>query len=359
MSKLERLTGIELCRGLAAFAVILVHSGDETWGIPIADSAVEFRQMFYFAVPFFIASYFYFATKKAPHAIAQNLWQRKIRRIVIPYVIWSTLFLLSKSFTFVLTDNIDRVQELWSNPIDIIFFGAASYHLYFLPILISGTILLYSAQYLLKQNALLLVFEALSALIFWQWLVSSENSFVLGEYVAFPAILNLFSSQTLVHPIVRITIINLAWIGNCLPYFFIALLLNHLWHIERRGWVYYQVTFLFFLFCLILMNITRADFIFKGVLDVTNAFTLLLFGVSISHKLDSDLITNLGYCSFGIYFIHPYVKSIISLCLSTFFPQLVDSISIFSMLLYAIPTFILSWIIINICKQNKFIAQYI
>jgi peptidoglycan/LPS O-acetylase OafA/YrhL len=30
MEKKQRLSGIDLCRGLAAYAVILVHSGDET-----------------------------------------------------------------------------------------------------------------------------------------------------------------------------------------------------------------------------------------------------------------------------------------------------------------------------------------
>lgn len=60
MGKSAKLVEIELCRNLAAFDVILVYSGDDTWGIPIADSSVKFRQLFYFAVPFFIASYFYF-----------------------------------------------------------------------------------------------------------------------------------------------------------------------------------------------------------------------------------------------------------------------------------------------------------
>ena len=53
MLKENRLAGIDLCRGLAAFAVILVHSGDETWGIPISNRAIQFRHLFYFAVPFF------------------------------------------------------------------------------------------------------------------------------------------------------------------------------------------------------------------------------------------------------------------------------------------------------------------
>ena len=359
MSKSAKLIGIELCRGLAAFAVILVHSGDETWGIPVTDNAIEFRQLFYFAVPFFIASYFYFATKKTPEAIAQNLWQRKIRRIVIPYLLWSTLFLLSKSFTFILTNNTTQLQNLWSEPVNIVFFGAASYHLYFLPLLISGTILLYSAKYLLKQNITVLLLQCLVSIVFYQWLATTENSFVLGEYVAFPHILSLFISQTPAYSTARIILINLAWLINCLSYFSIALLLNHVWQIESCRWLYHRKTSLLFLFCLILMNVIKADFLFEAILRVAIAYCLLLFGISISHRLNSNLIVNLGYCSFGIYLIHPYIKSIVSFGLKTLIPQTVQSVSIFSMLLYAIPTFILSWIVINVCKKNKFVSRYV
>lgn len=358
MSKSAKLTGIELCRGIAAFAVILVHSGDESWGISIADSAVQFRQLFYFAVPFFIASYFYFATKKAPQAIAQNLWQRKIRRIIIPYWLWSTLFLFSKSFTFVLTNNIARLKELWSEPVNIIFFGAASYHLYFLPLLISGTVLLYSAKYLLKQSMTTLILLCFVSIVFYQWLITSGNDFVLGEYVAFPPILDL-ARPSLIHSVVRVISINFAWIINCLPYFFMALLLNQVWRIENRQWLYHQTTRLLLLFCLVLMNIVKTDFVFAGILKVAIAYCLLLFGISISRRLNSKIIIDLGYCSFGIYFIHPYVKSIIGFIFRISNFEFFQSISIFSMLLYAIPTFVLSWLIVHILKKNKFIAQYI
>jgi hypothetical protein len=45
-----RLLGIELFRGISTYAVILVHSGDETWNLPSSAAAIEFRYHFYFAV---------------------------------------------------------------------------------------------------------------------------------------------------------------------------------------------------------------------------------------------------------------------------------------------------------------------
>ena len=56
----HKLLGIELCRGLATYAVILVHSGDESWGVATDPSAIAFRLYFYFGVPFFSRRRFLF-----------------------------------------------------------------------------------------------------------------------------------------------------------------------------------------------------------------------------------------------------------------------------------------------------------
>ncbi len=63
MEKKSRLLGIDLCRGLAAFVVVVVHSGDETWGVPVRYWALQFRLLFYFAVPFFLTVSFFFTTQ--------------------------------------------------------------------------------------------------------------------------------------------------------------------------------------------------------------------------------------------------------------------------------------------------------
>ncbi|MEL6495598.1 MAG: acyltransferase family protein [Cyanobacteria bacterium J06623_7] len=97
MSKTTRLNGIDLCRGLAAFAVILVHSGDETWGVPIAEAAIRFRHLFYFAVPFFLAASFYFGTKKLPLVLDASFWQKKFKRIILPYLFWSLFYVVMKT----------------------------------------------------------------------------------------------------------------------------------------------------------------------------------------------------------------------------------------------------------------------
>jgi len=87
MKNQRRLLGIDLCRGLAAFAVILVHSGDRSWGIPISDSAIQLRHSFYFAVPFFLATSLYFTTQKNLSNFTLYFWQKRLKRIIVPYLL--------------------------------------------------------------------------------------------------------------------------------------------------------------------------------------------------------------------------------------------------------------------------------
>jgi peptidoglycan/LPS O-acetylase OafA/YrhL len=362
MDKTIRFVGIDLCRGLAAFAVILVHSGDETWGIPISDRAIQFRYLFYFAVPFFLAASFYFSTKKLPLKISISFWQKKFRRIIIPYLFWSLFYVISKTVIFLLTHNNSQIQNLLSDPLAITFLGAASYHLYFLPLLVSGTLLLCLANYFnQQQNPLILLslFSALSLLLY-QLLLMSNNSFDLGAYTAFPNILNSISRSSLLYSPLRIILVNLAWIIRCLPYFLIAMLINQLFKKYDYKWLYKQSIIILLTFSFLYVNIVGNNFLSKALSEVAIAFLLLLLGIAISDYLKNNtLISNLGLCSFGIYLIHPFVKSIIEIIIVKLTPQLAQSISIMSMLIYSIFTFLISWLLIAILIKNKTFAQYI
>lgn len=362
MSQSTKLRGIELCRGLAAFAVILVHSGDKTWGIPIDDSAVEFRELFYFAVPFFIATYFYFATKKLPEHISFSFWRKKLKRIAIPYLFWSAIFVSSKSLLSIASGNTDQLKQLWSDPLAIILFGKASYHLYFLPLLISGTLLLYLAKYVVKhQNYFWIICLGYSlSTVFYQWLITTDNSFALGEYVAFLPLLNSLSSQTFIYSITRILLVCLAWIFRCLPYFFIALLLNHVFKINNHRELYYKHASFSLAFGFIFINAIEEKLMLKSFTEVAIAYLLLLFGISISKKISSDwLVDSLSICSFGIYLIHPFIKSITEPILTILIPSVMSSVSITSMMIIACSTFILSWFVVSLLRRNNFIVNFI
>jgi peptidoglycan/LPS O-acetylase OafA/YrhL len=361
MRETSRAAGIDLCRGLAAFAVILVHSGDETWGVPISDRAIQFRHLFYFAVPFFLAASFYFSTKRTPLKINRAFWQKKFQRIVVPYLLWSLLYVVVKLAIAFLTKETAQIPQLLTDPVAVVFLGGASYHLYFIPLLIAGTTLLYLANYLsqVKYAVFLLSFLATVSILLYQLLIVSQNDFNLGDYNAFAQLFPVALGDSVFAQVWRCILVNLAWLIRCLPYLAIALLLHAILRKDQQ-WLYQPANvtaiFLFFL----LVDILGAKYLPDALSELLIAYSLLLFGIAVSQYLpDSNLITNLGLCSFGIYLIHPVVKSIVEILLAKTLPQVTQSVSIISMLIYAISSFLLSWLAIALMQKNKLIAQYI
>ena len=361
MNETHRASGIDLCRGLAAFAVILVHSGDETWGVPISDRAIQFRHLFYFAVPFFLAASFYFSTKKTPLKIDRAFWQKKLQRIVLPYLLWSLLYIVAKLAIALLTKETEQMQQLLADPVAIIFMGAASYHLYFMPLLIAGMMLLYLANYLnqIKYPIFLLSFLATVSILLYQLLMVSQNDFNLGDYDAFVQLFPATDWDNIFAQVWRCILVNLAWLIRCLPYFAIALLLQAILRKDTQ-WLYRpaNVTAIFGFF--LLVDILGAKYLPNALSELLIAYSLLLFGIAVSQYIsNSNLITNLGLCSFGIYLVHPLVKSIVEILLAKTLPQVTQSVSITSMLIYSISSFLFSWVAISLMQRNKLISQYI
>ena len=361
MSKTTRLNGIDLCRGLAAFAVILVHSGDETWGVPISQAAIDFRQLFYFAVPFFLAASFYFGTRKLPLKLDRQFWHKKFKRIVVPYLLWSIFYVVMKTMIFSFSSETAEVKRLLANPISLIFFGGASYHLYFIPLLLAGFGLFFSVNYLtrLPNQTVVLTCSALFSLIIYQLLLNTGNDFNLGTASAFPGLLQYVPANNIFYHPVRIALVYLSWAVRCLPYLTIALLVNHVLKQNIGRWFYTCTTATILFVICILANVAEQS-LPRAVSEIAIAYSLLLFGISISKYLpENSSIDNLGACSFGIYLIHPFIKSAVEVFLVEFFPQITQSVSMLSMCVYAIATFLISWGIVSLMQRQAFIARYI
>ena len=362
MSKATRLVGIDLCRGLAAFAVILVHSGDETWGVPISNQAIQFRYLFYYAVPFFLAAFFYFSTRKLPISLDGNFWKKKLQRIVVPYLLWSSFYVICKTVIFILTNDTSQVKQLLSDPVAIIFLGAASYHLYFIPLLLAVIILLYLTNYLSnQQNSIIwLLILSINSIFIYQLLMISNNDFNLDCYTAFPQLLSLLSVNNMFYQFWRIVLVNLAWIISCLPYFFIALLINKFSEKNEYKWLYEKETVAAIFMFFILINIVGAEYLPGALNEIIIAYSLLLFGIATSQYISqANIISNLGLCSFGIYLIHPFIKSAVEIVLIKLLPQVTLKVSILSILIYSIFSFLISWVLISLMQKNKLISQYI
>ena len=358
----ERLNGIDLCRGLAAFAVILVHSGDETWGLPITDGAIHFRYLFFFAVPFFLAVSFYFGTRKLPVKLDRRFWSKKFQRIVLPYTLWSLFYVVTKTSIYDLSDRADNPWQLFADPIALIFLGAAAYHLYFLPLLVVGFFLLYLANYLSQQNNWFSVSLIICSLISYQLLTIYQNNFDLGNYTAFPELLRLVATDNIFYQPWRIALVYSAWLLRCLPYFTIALALNRLLNDSKNinRCLYRRSTSAVLIVVCIWANTFAQQYLPRAFSEMIIAYSLLLFAISVSKHIPKyKAIANLGACSFGIYLIHPLVKSVVEVFLVKLVPQITQSISISSISVYSLTSFFASWLVVILMQRNKLIARYI
>jgi peptidoglycan/LPS O-acetylase OafA/YrhL len=357
----DRLLGIDLCRGIAAFAVIFVHSGDETWGVPVGYWALQVRLFFYFAVPFFLATSFFFLTRNLSGNVNLNVLLVKLQRIFIPYSFWSIFYLFFGAFFAFVTNQTDRLNQLFQDPLSIVFFGGASYHLYFLPLLFSGTLLLFLLQYLIKHRSAISMMLALfiMSIIINEVIAFSGNLFKLNPHIAFSGLLNLVNTNVIYYSLARFFLVQLAWILNCLPYFCMAVILNHLLLKTNPSVFKNRAVFLLFLSIFVYVNLFKKTFILTELSNIVIAFSLLLVGICLSsHLKESRIIKNLGNCSFGIYLIHPILKKITSVILTFAVPQLTSQITVVSMLCLSIPSFLTSWLVVSLLMKNKHLAKY-
>jgi peptidoglycan/LPS O-acetylase OafA/YrhL len=139
-----------------------------------------------------------------------------------------------------------------------------------------------------------------------------------------------------------------------------AMLINQFFKKYNYQLFYKQPVIILLFFGFLYVNIIGNNFLPKAVGEIAIAFSLLLLGIAISYDLkDNTLISNLGLCSFGIYLIHPFVKSVVEIIIVQLIPQLTQSVSIMSMLGYSISTFLISWLLVAILLKNKTFSRYI
>ncbi|MEL6495656.1 MAG: acyltransferase family protein, partial [Cyanobacteria bacterium J06623_7] len=258
--------------------------------------------------------------------------------------------------------NTAEVKQLLQDPISLIFFGSASYHLYFIPLLMAGIVLFYLANYLTQQRDLNLVLVgfALSSLTSYQLLINGQNDFNLGSGTAFPELLGLINYHSLFYQPSRIVLVYAAWAVRCLPYLAIALLINHAWTDNVERWLDRRRTIVALFLVCILANAFAEQYLPRAISEIIIAYSLLLFGIGISRYLpNSSLITQIGACSFGIYLIHPFIKSAVDIALTKLVPQITQQVSIFSILTYSLISFLASWTVVALMKKNKLISKYI
>lgn len=362
----QRLLGIELCRGIAAYAVIVVHSGDETWGVPIEASAIVFRLLFYFAVPFFLALSFYFLLRRAVQQgeleRSNHFWRSRLQRLVLPYTVWTIIFFITRYLAFAADQDMDRLQSLTTDPLAIAFLGEASYHLYFLPLLLSGTALLLFLPILRQVNpsrhSLLLL--SVASVILYSAIDLSSNGFLLGQGSAFQSVWNFLSLDIDRYPVLRILSVWVAWTVRCSPYFFISLCLHR--YLPFLESIENPIILAIALLTFVSANIANV-FLPDSLCEVLGAYSLLLTGFVLSNLSPltpfRTAIASIGSCSFGIYIIHPFLMVLSKGVLTRIYPKGAESITIYSMVVLSLLCFLGSWLTVYCLSRNRCTRRYL
>ena len=131
-----RLPAIEYIRGISMLGVIGIHVGSEYLMNPTPNihlvALFEIATRFSVPIFFFISAFglFYNMDLKKPFSYRDFL-RRRFRTVLVPYIAWSAFYILH--YTFLYKDTmLLNVKEI----LKYLFFGFASYQLYFMVILL-------------------------------------------------------------------------------------------------------------------------------------------------------------------------------------------------------------------------------
>ena len=136
MRKKERLPALEYIRGISMLGVVGIHVGSQYLMNPMANvhlvALFEIATRFSVPIFFFVSAFglFYHLDPDAPFSYASFL-QRRFKTVLVPYLAWSAFYILH--YTVLYRDTmLLHLRQIAK----YLFFGFASYQLYFMVILL-------------------------------------------------------------------------------------------------------------------------------------------------------------------------------------------------------------------------------
>jgi len=294
-----RLIGIDLFRIIAAFGVIIIHG---LGGIPMDNNASQLGHIFSaFSVPFFLATAFYLAGISLQSKPNKFSLKKRMQRILVPFACWTAIYLVARAAKqFILNDH--SFNKLISDPIGLLF-GSAGVQLYFLPMLATGTVIIFLIVEILNIRSLkYLAILATISLMVLGWLQSTDNLFKLGQGIA---LIHLFP-DLYTKPGFREVFVLISWILSCLPYIFLSLILLN-FHVKsilesrQNLKVSLPISIILIVVSLSIIHLNGSN----AYLNIFLSYATLIFGLCISSSIRNLIfIQNLGRYTFGIYLVH-------------------------------------------------------
>jgi surface polysaccharide O-acyltransferase-like enzyme len=294
----RRLLGIDLARGLAAYGVVVIHS----LGKPERTlAAEEFVVVFIgFAVPFFLATSLYLSAGKLLAAGPRGFLRGRVERLVVPYLVWTAVFVAFRCLLYTASGRTEDLRALVGSPLPLLLLGESSAQLYFVPLLLVAEVVTVALVVVLGERLrrpsvgvpLALAGLALSAID------PLRQASVLKD----PRVPDLARvGWTLAA--------DLLW---CLPYVFLAFLLQHPASRRRVASIRPSVVPLLVvgLLAIDLLGLVKPldPYFPAGLREVLVAFGTLAVAIAASPAVRlSRWLESLALCTFGIYLMHPLV----------------------------------------------------
>ncbi|CUH96901.1 putative membrane protein [Propionispora sp. 2/2-37] len=323
--KKQYIPALEYIRGLAMLGVIGIHTGAYSLSNQHVNihlfALLEILTRFSVPIFFFVSAFGLFLQQKdlsAPlHYIA--FMKRRIQAVFIPYVIWSLLYLLHSSI-------ISHNFAVWSLPLlgKYLFFGLASYQLYFLVLLLWFYALMPLWRIMLRHMLQRPVASILSLLLL-QIIFNYYSSYLLHPDLS-NAYLNSFIDYRMNYWIAHYLFIFLLGALCALHFDLFKQVLKHYSGYISLSFLITTFGILFYYYYLLFYKgYSPQEAVFTdhqlspiGIL-YTFSSALFWFMVFSSGKLPACITSTLkilGKHSYFIYLVHPFVMYVLSYLLS-------------------------------------------
>jgi peptidoglycan/LPS O-acetylase OafA/YrhL len=164
--KQVRNQAIDLFRLIAAFGVVAIHLGPSTY-----DGGRITSCFLSFAVPYFLIISLYFFIRRFDNLATPRIQDFRLDRLLLPYAAWSGIYFSVRWLKYRVED-----QPFDEDYLQLVFFGGAAVHLYFLPLLLLFQVFAFALLWVTKvprRRIPLLI--PLTAALFYGWLGSSQN----------------------------------------------------------------------------------------------------------------------------------------------------------------------------------------